>query len=110
MTETQGELGVGGAVPPSGGSKGLGGGAGSPLGGSGGRTPAKTDLPKWSSLASQAEKLAGIRRVVVQSEVPLAVEGIAAHFKGARRKEVGELVEALGVLGVLEEVEGGWVG
>lgn len=50
------------------------------------------------------------RRVVVQSEVPLAVEGIAAHFKGARRKEVGELVEALGVLGVLEEVEGGWVG
>lgn len=78
----------------------------------GGSTPAVSttkDLPKWSDL-SDAERLSSLRRVIANSDVPLAVEGIAAHFKSANRKKVADLVEGLALLGVVEEVKGGWVG
>ncbi len=67
------------------------------------------DLQRWKDLRT-AERPAALRRVIAASEVPLSVEGIAAHFKGAQRKAVADLVEGLALLGVVEEVEGGWVG
>ncbi len=69
-------------------------------------------LLKWSALANDGERLSAVRRVIARSEVPLSVEGIAAHFQRANRKRVGELVEALSTLGMVERARGGegWVG
>ena len=88
-TETQGELDTGKGSTPA--------------------VSSPTDLQRWKDLRT-AERPAALRRVIAASEVPLSVEGIAAHFKGANRKAVADLVEGLALLGVVEEVDGGWVG
>ena len=58
--------------------------------------------------AKLSERAQAVRQVVSAAEAPLDVEGVAQHFRRARRKDVRSLLETLEAVGLVHRVNDGY--